>query len=266
MSTATAIILAAGRGSRMGVVTATQPKCLATLAGRGLLDWQLAALSAVGIGRTVLVGGYRLDQLRGKGYQVIENPRWAHTNMLASLLCARTLLIRGSCLVLYSDVVFHPDIVQTLLRSDEPIAITYDQRWASLWHERFDDPLQDAETFRLKGTRLLEIGRRATHLADVQGQYMGLLRFSPRGWDVVERFLATRPQADIDALDMTALLGRLVATGADVAALPVDGRWCEVDSRQDLKLYEARIASVDAGTQDWTHDWRWARAPDRSLP
>ena len=45
------IILAAGRGSRMGVLTDERPKCLTVLAGRTLLEWQIEAMRKAGIVR-----------------------------------------------------------------------------------------------------------------------------------------------------------------------------------------------------------------------
>ena len=45
-----AIILAAGRGSRMGDLTEEYPKCLTQFAGRTLLEWQLSAMSNTRLG------------------------------------------------------------------------------------------------------------------------------------------------------------------------------------------------------------------------
>jgi len=58
-----AIILAAGRGSRMGGATADQPKCLTPLHGRTLLDWQVEALRDAGIESIALVRGYMGEKL-----------------------------------------------------------------------------------------------------------------------------------------------------------------------------------------------------------
>ena len=54
-----AIILAAGRGSRMGGLTDTQPKGLVSLRGKPLLEWRLASLRAAGIHEIALITGYR---------------------------------------------------------------------------------------------------------------------------------------------------------------------------------------------------------------
>jgi choline kinase len=260
MSGATAIVLAAGRGRRMGVATDERPKCLVTLAGRRLLDWQLGALREAGVDSAVLVGGYRADQLRALRCRVVESRRWDRANMVTSLMCARDALAAETCIVTYADIVFHPDAVRALMRARRPIAITYDRCWHALWRERFDDPLSDAESLQVDDTALREIGRRASRVEDVQGQYMGLLRFEPNGWNAVERALSALTQEEVDRLDMTTLLARLLATGIPVEAIPVEGRWCEVDRIEDVRLYEAAIARADAGGERWMHDWRWSEA------
>ena len=144
-----AIILAAGRGSRMGGLTCEQPKCLTPIAGRTLLDWQLAALRAAGIRDIALVRGYLAHCLQPADCTFFENPRWAETNMVTTLTCADEWLKQHDCLISYSDIVYHPDIITQLSANHSNLVISYDQEWLSLWKERFADPLEDAETFRL---------------------------------------------------------------------------------------------------------------------
>ena len=55
MNKTRALILAAGRGSRMKEGTAEKPKCLNKIAGRPLLNWQLDALKAAGVDKVGLV-------------------------------------------------------------------------------------------------------------------------------------------------------------------------------------------------------------------
>jgi len=93
----------------------------------------------------------------------------------------------------------------------------------------------------------------------VHGQYLGLLRFTPPGWRRVAGWLSRLDERTRRALEMTHLLQGLVSDGVPVGAVPVDGRWCEVDSVRDLALYESRL---DAGA--WAHDWRFPKAGTRA--
>ena len=62
---ASAIILAAGRGSRMKELTEEKPKCLVELAGKPLLHWQLSALRAAQHERILVVRGYASSCIHG---------------------------------------------------------------------------------------------------------------------------------------------------------------------------------------------------------
>lgn len=251
------LILAAGRGRRLQPLTDTRPKCLVTLAGRALLDWQLAALQASGIREVAVVVGYRGGQVRRPGVTRFENSHWADSNMVASLLCAREWLGSAPCVVSYADIVYHPDVVVRLCRSPQEIAIAYDVAWRSLWEARFDHPEGDAESLRVDGGLVVEIGRRVGDLGAVQGQYLGLVKFGPAGWRRTERWLSRLDDDTLRGLEMTHLLQSLISEGEAVAGIPIHGRWCEIDCVHDLGLYEAKIQSVAA----WAHDWRFAAPP-----
>lgn len=236
-----AVILAAGRGSRMKGLTDDRPKCLVELNGRPLLDLQVAALRGAGCNAVAVVAGYRGDLLEGRGLSIFTNPRWAETNMVVSLTCAASWLEAGPCLVSYGDIFYTAETARRLAGTEADIAISYDPDWLALWSARFADPLSDAETFRLRpdGT-MTDIGRRPSGLHEVEGQYMGLLRFTPAGWARFTAHLETVGPEAAAKLDMTSMLGALITGGATVRAVPVDGSWGEVDSASDLKLYADR--------------------------
>ena len=234
------IVLAAGRGSRMGSATQDQPKCLTVLFGKPLLDWQLEALRGAGIQDVAVVRGYRGALLTRPGIHAFENPRWADTNMVASLACANAWLASDACVVSYSDIAYPASVARLLAEANGDIAITYSLGWRQLWEARFDDPLADAETFRVDPSgRLLEIGARPNTLDEVQGQYMGLLRFTPRGWVHVQEVVASLSPLARDRLDMTTLLGHLLRRDREIVAIPTAESWYEVDSQSDLDLYQS---------------------------
>ncbi|MEN9577069.1 MAG: hypothetical protein RJA70_78 [Pseudomonadota bacterium] len=237
------IILAAGRGSRMGTLTGDQPKCFTELGGKRLIDWQLSALAAAGVQTTAIVTGYRAEAFAGLADVHFHNPNWANTQMVQSMLAAEAWLTAGPCVVSYADIVYEPDAILGLKSSAEDIAITYHTGWRALWEARFADPLSDAETFRLTPTGLLqEIGKRAASLDDIEGQYMGLLKLTPTGYAVIRRFISTLPPERQARLDVTSLLSGLLEAGQPIGAVAVSSRWYEVDTESDWRLYTGLVA------------------------
>lgn len=231
-----AIILAAGRGSRMKDLTEERPKCLVELHGKALLDWQLEALHAAGMTEVAMVTGYKRELLADRALTEFHNARWAETNMVSSLACAQEWLQAEPCIVSYSDIFYSRMAVQSLMTCAASLAVTYDPNWLELWTQRFGDPLLDAETFRLTPEHTLtEIGNKPTSVGEVQGQYMGLLRFTPEGWAEVLRIRSGLTPEQCDKMHMTGTLQKVIDAGrVTIAAVPYTGEWGEVDSTEDL--------------------------------
>tara|TARA_Y100001968_G_scaffold169982_1_gene155614 strand:- start:628 stop:1362 length:735 start_codon:yes stop_codon:yes gene_type:complete len=242
-----AIILAAGRGSRMNALTDSLPKCRTILHGKELIQWQLDSLSIGGIEEVALVRGYLAETFQFD-ITYFENERWSQTNMVSSLLSANSWLRQHNCIVSYSDIVFSDDAVERLAASHGDIVITFDPNWSDLWSRRFADPLSDAETFKLDEGRVIEIGSKASTLDEIEGQYMGLLKFTPAGWSRIADYLESLSTEIVDSMDMTSLLQNLIQAGVQINATPIKDRWFEVDSESDLLLYEREEKPLTLGT------------------
>jgi len=219
-------------------LTRDRPKCLVELEGHSLLDLQMSALTQAGIQEVGLVRGYLGEMLEGRHLHLFDNPHWETTNMVSSLLCAARWLRAEPCIVSYSDIFYSARTVRALAHAQGAIAIAYDPDWLALWSRRFRDPLQDAESFRQEGGLLLDIGRKVADLSEIQGQYTGLLRFTPEGFAKVEAHLTLE---EAGRLDMTTLLRQLLALGTSIAVTEVLGSWGEVDNGNDLALYTRLI-------------------------
>jgi choline kinase len=251
-----ALILAAGQGTRLRPITDDRPKVLVELAGRTLLERQLDALRACGVEQVALVTGYRADRLDGLGLRCFHNPAFASTNMVASLFCAAGYLDGADdLLVCYGDIVYQPGIVRALQSNRDPVAVAADRNWRAYWDLRMEDPRSDAESFRVDESGLvLDLGRPVRDLDQVQGQYMGLIKIRA---DHVARLVEVYAAMDRDAqydgkafaqMYMTAFLRHLIGLGWPVRAVPVDGGWLEVDTVEDLGLYESLHAENRLGT------------------
>lgn len=120
-----AVVLAAGRGTRLRAVTGDQPKCLARVGDRTLLDRQIGALRRCGIDRIAVVAGHHAADVRrdcDAGVDIIVNARYEKTNSLYSLWLARDLLLDGF-VVLNCDVIFHDQLLWDLLTSRDEDAL-----------------------------------------------------------------------------------------------------------------------------------------------
>ncbi|ABD89402.1 phosphocholine cytidylyltransferase family protein [Rhodopseudomonas palustris] len=124
MSEIAAIILAAGRGSRLGPRTSDRPKCLVQVAGRAIIDYALDALQAAGIGEVVIVVGYREDQVRdylarhwpSLNAKFVVNDHYLQTGTAQSLQLGLAALGRGNdTLIVEGDVAFEPSLLLRLL-------------------------------------------------------------------------------------------------------------------------------------------------------
>lgn len=243
------LILAAGRGSRMQELTKDKPKGMIQLGGKPLLQWQIEAMKKGGISKIYFVGGYQIRVLKELGYPCFENPKWNQTNMVESLRCAREILMKEETVVSYADIVCSSEIFKSLIHYSSDLAVTFDTLWRPLWEARFDNPLEDAETFSIKEGKLVDIGRVPKGYDEVQGQYMGLMKFTPLGWKNTEEQLQ---HTDTRKMDMTTLLQLLLRNGVSIDGVPIAGKWCEADSQGDLQCYEKKL-KMDT---PWTHDWR----------
>lgn len=235
-----AIILAAGRGSRMKELTDNQPKCLVKLQGKPLIEWQLEAIRSAGITKIAIVTGYKKELI--SVYKLIEfhNIRWFETNMVVSLACAKKWLQEEPCLISYSDIFYEASAVYSLINSHAQLAITYDPNWLNIWTKRFGDPLLDAETFLINASsQIIEIGKKPISVEEIQGQYMGLLRITPESWEQISSVIAKFPRNIRDKMSMTRLLQNLIQyKKLPVIGVPYNGKWGEIDSQSDLEKFD----------------------------
>lgn len=246
-----ALILAAGRGSRMGSATEAQPKCFSLLDGKRLLDWQISSLKNAGVSEIGIVTGYCHEQLEKLNMPCFYNSRWSETNMVQSLRTASAWLRNEEVIVSYSDIVYRSRIVKDLIASPHELSLTFDLDWYDLWKERFENPLDDAETFRYDSKyRILEIGGKTNDAKNIQGQFMGLFKITPLAWKKIESLLGAMPEKDVDRLDTTKTLKLLLNENYPIYGVPIHAGWCEVDSEVDQRLYESKMK------QTWSHDWR----------
>ena len=117
-----AIILAAGRGSRLNPMTEGCPKCLTVLGDMTLIERQLSVLRGAGIDDIVIATGYRGDMLALEGTRSVHNPDWPTTNMVETLFRAADQF-GDDLVVAYADIVYEPRVLAALLASPHDVSV-----------------------------------------------------------------------------------------------------------------------------------------------
>lgn len=239
------IILAAGRGSRLIPLTNTLPKCMVKVGGKPLLDYIKEASRSLRPSRIGIVVGYLAEKVKTFDWHVTSNQNWDKTNMIESLLLMDEWLLSDESIVTYSDIFYgHHALISLGRKSQAPISILYSDSWKKYWNLRFEDPLSDAENLIIsKDQKVLNISGRAGSMDQIDGQYMGLIKFTPKGWKLFKRKYL---DLGIQTIDVTKLLSILISEDQiPVDAIKYSGQWGEIDSLSDLDVYEKTINFED---------------------
>ncbi len=234
------IILAAGEGKRLRPFTLERPKCMVEIGGKSLLERQLLVLDHKEISDVIIIGGYKIEMLKGKANKVIENSRYQETNMVSTLFCAEEEL-KGDLIISYGDIVYSKEILEKLIASDADISIVIDKGWESYWRKRNEDPLDDAETLKIgKDGNIIEIGQKPSSLDEVEGQYIGLMKFTSKGISQIKSTFYSIKENEslfnksLDEAYMTDLLQTAIDLGNLVTPVFINGDWVEVDTVKDM--------------------------------
>ncbi|MCK5339829.1 MAG: phosphocholine cytidylyltransferase family protein [Desulfobulbaceae bacterium] len=131
----TALLLAAGTGSRLSPLTDMTPKCLVSVNEISILERLIHSLQVHNFKRLVVVVGHQADCIRnflgtrsgGMEITYITSPLYKTTNNIYSLWLARKA-IDEPFLLIESDLVFAPEMLKDMLYPDR-IAIAGLQPW-----------------------------------------------------------------------------------------------------------------------------------------
>jgi len=131
----TALLLAAGTGSRLQPLTHDVPKCLTEVNDVPILEQQVRCLEQCGFERLVLVLGHLENRIRdffqrrssSLRIEYITNPLYRTTNNIYSLWIAREL-VQEPFLLLESDLFFDSALLGPMLQADS-IAVSTIRPW-----------------------------------------------------------------------------------------------------------------------------------------
>lgn len=173
-----AVILAAGRGRRLGSVGDEHPKVLLRFGGRTLLQRHIEILEASGIDDISVVVGYRAqsiqDEIRRLGrfgqIGLIENARFAEGSVLSLVSAGEAMLRGGSSLLMDGDVLYDWRLMRRLIQSKFVNCLLMDRNI-----EPGDEPVK----LCIALDRIVDFHKKPQHDHDFHGESVGFFRFAP---------------------------------------------------------------------------------------
>lgn len=167
------VILAAGRGSRLGKFTEDKPKSLVEVGGKPIIEHMFDSLKEVGLTDIIMVVGYRHEKFEylrecypDVSLAFIENSVYSKTNTAYSLWLVREH-IRDGFFLLNGDVIFHPAIMWGLRNSPESDAIVVERK----------DVDEEEVKVKIVDNTVKKISKRVP-LDEADAEFVGILKFS----------------------------------------------------------------------------------------
>jgi choline kinase len=241
-----AIIIGAGRGSRLMPTTENAPKCFAEIQGRRILDWTVEALRRGGCTEICFIGGYRIEAVRQHYPEFVfrENKDWADNNILVSLMCAEDLMDQPF-VTAYSDILFTDRVVAGLVQSTAEIALGVDTDWRAHYEPRTHHPPHDAEKVITSGGRVERVHRSIPY-DEATGEFIGVARFGKEGASCFRDFYRRRkaqfwnkPYREAALFQKAYLIHMfqdMIEHGVGFGHADTPGNYREIDTQQDMDL------------------------------
>jgi len=240
-----AIILAAGEGSRLGTICEGQPKCLIKIEDNTLLEIQINTLHACGIDDIFIVRGYEGEKINIPGLKYYDNPDYSGTNMLHSLLCARKEMA-GDVLILYADILYEEQVVRRIIESSHDIAVGVMVNWKEAIQQRSKVALEELEMVYFDSeNRIQEIGKKRTEEYETQGQFIGIVKCSGRGIDILkknydrlQKYYSGKPFGQAGVFEkawVTDIFQEMTELGVPLHCVILERGWMEIDTPEDYE-------------------------------
>jgi NDP-sugar pyrophosphorylase family protein len=229
MSKAPAVVLAAGRGTRLRTVTGDLPKPLLPLHGKPLVEHVLDSLRAAGFGRFLLVVGYRHELFYAR-FAGDESVHFALQDPVDGTGSAARLaegFVRGGpFLLMFGDILASPEDIGALWRR-----LLGDERAAAVIAVKaVDDPWQGAAVYEQDGAVTEIIEKPPYGTSSTRWNSAGIFAFRPAIFDALAR-IERSPRGEYELTDG---LRKLLEAGHRVLAHPLEHGWRDVGRPEDL--------------------------------
>ena len=245
------IILAAGKGSRLGTLTNDKPKCMLKLFNETLIEKQIKIFHSYNINDITIVTGYRSEVIDIPDVNYVKNKNYETSNINESLFCALEPS-SSPVLVTYGDIIFEQKIIQQMLEITDGIGLAINLNWKKYYQNRKNHPLSEAENVLVENGRILQIRKNISKSLGNQqiGEFLGVMTLSSEHVKILlERYSylkknhigAFHNSSSLSNAYLTDMLQEIINCDINVNPVFTEGEWREIDTPEDLKNAEKSI-------------------------
>ena len=241
-----AVIIAAGIGSRLGHLTEKIPKPLIVVNGESIIQRQINSYRRVGVDDILIITGYQNEKFNFKNVEYVYNPDYAEVEQGYSLLAARKQ-INDDVIISFGDIIFEDKILEQILKIKNDIVIGVDHNWKKSYEKRMDNSPIMSDFIAIKDRKIIKLFRKDTEFneGDTIAEFSGLFKLS---FEAAKNLIQVYEKLEknhygkfhyADSLKKAKiidLLQELFENGTDMEAVHLEGKWCEIDTPQDLEL------------------------------
>ncbi|MCK4553858.1 NTP transferase domain-containing protein [Candidatus Parcubacteria bacterium] len=226
-----AVILAAGKGQRLGGITKNKPKPLLEVGGKPLIEHAINFIKNIGIENLIVVGGYHFNQLEKKVKQidpsitVVENKEYECQNLL-SLAKALPLVENRNLLVCNSDYVFKKITAKAVANNLKDIAV----------YCSFDLSGDDEDVMKVKIDKRGNMIEMSKQLADFQAIYTGVFFFESKYISELKKITAEVLESNKEKATVEWLFKEFIKKGHNIKVVDIGkADWYEIDTAEELE-------------------------------
>ena len=239
----TALLLAAGTGSRLYPLTQNAPKCLTMVNGMSILERMITILNQHGFKRLVVVTGHLDNHIKDfLGNQVgdieveyIFSPLYKSTNNIYSLWMARKV-ISEPFLLLESDLVFDESLLGDMLYPDR-LAAAKMQPWMN----------GTSVTINKSKNVKAFFADKADSFGEIKYKTVNIYSISLESWNgIVQRLDKSISDGKVNDYYETVFAQMITDGSLSFESVSFDGKpWYEIDTLADLAIAEKLFSSDD---------------------
>ena len=239
-----AIIIAGGKSTRIRPLSNEIPKTMVEVYGKSILERQIEVFQSCGISDITAVTGYHSEKINLPNINCIKNEEYKTTNVNEGLFCAKAKL-NDSVIITYGDIIFEREVLEQTLNFKGDIGIVIDLDWEKQYTGKFGRPISEADNVIMNKKQILKISKNLTKKDDlILAESIGIFKLSKSGAKILldrynhlkkshkGKFHSASSFKDAFFMDM---IQDLIDTNVIIEPIPINGRWCEIDTQLDLE-------------------------------